>query len=44
MCENCDRPLHRKTAHVIYNANTDRFEDICRFCIIENPSYGKKVS
>ena len=23
MCENCNRPLHRRTAHVLYNANTD---------------------
>lgn len=40
--ENCNRPLHRKTGHILYNANTDRHEAICKFCFIENPAYGRK--
>jgi len=43
-CENidCNRPLHRKTAHTLFNANINEYQAICRFCILENPAYGKK--
>lgn len=41
--ENCNRPLHRKTGHILYNANTDRYDAICKFCFLENPSYGRKI-
>ena len=25
--ENCNRPLHRKTGHILFNANTDQYEE-----------------
>jgi hypothetical protein len=41
-CDNCSRPLHRKTGHIHYNANIDDYEAICKFCLLENPTYGRK--
>ena len=39
---NCNRPLHRKTANILFNENTECHEAICRFCLIEDPAYGRK--
>ena len=43
-CENidCNRPLHRKTAHTLFNENINEYQAICRFCFIKNPAYGRK--
>lgn len=42
-CYNCSRPLHRKTAHILFNANTEEYDAICKFCFLENPAYGRKI-
>lgn len=42
-CYNCSRPLHRKTAHILFNANTEEYDAICKYCFLENPAYGRKI-
>jgi len=40
--QDCNRPLLRKTGHIIFNANTNEYESICRYCFLQDPSYGRK--
>ena len=41
-CHNCNRMLHRKTGNVVFHNGLNDYVSVCKFCLLEQPSYGRK--